>query len=144
MPAVCLHGVSGKTETRNKMNTYYTKHSVNDIYTPATISSEDAIAILIQSAVTNAVNKVNDIIINAVIARVNDAVSDSNIQSRVATHLSAMNITDVVDEAVKDAVAEYDYDGVIDNALDGVDIDEMVTEMITDHLGDSNIKISIN
>ena len=110
----------------------------------ATISSEDAIAILIQSAVTNAVTKVNDIIINAVIARVNDAVSDANIQSMVAARLELTDISLIVDEAVGNAVRNYDYDGVIDNALDGVDIDEMVTDKINDHLGDCDIKISIN
>ena len=126
------------------MNTYYTKHPVNDIYTPATISSEDAIAILIQSAVTNAVNKVNDIIINAVIARVNDAVSDANIQSKVAAHLETSDITNIVDEAVSDAVKDYDYDGVIENTLDDVDIDEMVRERVTDHLDSSSIQVKIN
>ena len=124
------------------MQTYYKQD--NGTFIPAEISSEDAIAILIQSAVTNAVNKVNTLIINEVISRVNDAVSDSNIQSRVATHLSAMNITDVVDEAVKNAVAEYDYDGAIENALDGVNIDEMVTEKITDHLDSCSIQVRIN
>ena len=54
------------------MNTYYKQD--NGTFIPAEISSEDAIAILIQSAVTNAVNKANDIIINAVITRVSSAV----------------------------------------------------------------------
>jgi hypothetical protein len=124
------------------MQTYY-KHD-NGTFIPATISSEDAIAVLIQSAVTNAVNKVNDIIINALIARVNDAVSDANIQSKVAAHLETSDITNIVDEAVGDAVSNYDYDSVIENALDGVDIDQMVTDKINDHLGDCDIKISIN
>lgn len=125
------------------MNTYYIKQD-NDIYTPATISSEDAIAILIQSAVTNAVNKVNDIIVNAVIARVNDAVSDANIKSRVETHLSAMNITDIVDEATSNAIHEYDYDDVIESALGNIDIDEMVTDRLTDYLDSSSIQVRIN
>jgi hypothetical protein len=142
MPAVCLHGVSGKT--RNKMNTYYTKHPVNDIYTPATISSEDAIAILIQSAVTNAVNKVNTLIINEVISRVNDAVSDANIQNKVEAHLSTMDIGVIVEEAASNAAHDYDYDSAIENALDGVDIDEMVTEKITDHLDSCSIQVRIN
>ena len=124
------------------MNTYYKQENGNFIAT--TISVNDAIAAIVQSAATNAIEKANDLIINAVITRVNDAVSDSNIQSRVATHLSAMNITDVVDEAVKNAVAEYDYDGVIENALDNVDIDEMVAEKITDHLDSSSIQVRIN
>lgn len=124
------------------MNTYYKQD--NGTFIPATISSEDAIAILIQSAVTNAVNKVNDIIINAVIARVNDAVSDANIQSRVAAHLETSDITNIVDEAVGNAVSEYDYDSVIENALDDVDIDEMVREKVTDHLDSSSIQVRIN
>lgn len=140
MPAVCLHGVSRKT--RNKMQTYYRKE--NEQFIVTSIGSEEAIAILIGSAVTNAVTKVNDIIINEVIARVKDAVSDANIQSMVAARLELTDISLIVDEAVNNAVRNYDYDGVIDNALDGVDIDEMVIDKINDHLGDCDIKISIN
>jgi hypothetical protein len=125
------------------MNTYYTKHPVNDTYSPVTISSEDAIAILIQSAVTNAVNKVNNLIINEVISRVNDAVSDANIQNKVEAHLSTMDIGVAVEEAASNAVQEYSYDSAIENALDGVDIDEMVTEKVTDHLDSCSIQVSI-
>jgi hypothetical protein len=124
------------------MNTYF-KHD-NGNYIPTLISVEDAIAAIVQSAVTNAVNKSNDIIINAVIARVNDAVSSSNIQDKVAAHLETSDITNIVDEAVGDAVAEYDYDSVIENALDDVDIDEMVREKVTDHLDSSSIQVKIN
>ena len=124
------------------MQTYYKQD--NGTFIPATISSEDAIAILIQSAVTNAVNKVNTLIINEVISRVNDAVSDANIQSRVAAHLETSDITNIVDEAVGNAVSEYDYDSAIENALDGVDIDEMVTEKVTDHLDSCSIQVRIN
>lgn len=124
------------------MNTYYKQENGNFIAT--TISVNDAIAAIVQSAATNAIEKANDLIINAVITRVNDAVSDSNIQSRVETHLSTMNIADVVDEIVKNAIAEYNYDGVIENALDNVDIDEMVAEKITDHLDSSSIQVRIN
>ncbi len=124
------------------MNTYYKQD--NGTFIPAEISSEDAIAILIQSAVTNAVNKVNDIIINAVIARVNDAVSDANIQNKVEAHLSTMDIGVIVEEAASNAARDYDYDSAIENALDGVDIDEMVTEKITDHLDSCSIQVRIN
>lgn len=126
------------------MNTYYTKHPVNDTYSPVTISSEDAIAILIQSAVTNAVNKVNTLIINEVISRVNDAVSDANIKGKVEAHLDTLDTTHMIDEAVSNAVNEYDYDGVIDNALGEIDIDEMVSEKVTDHLDSCSIQVRIN
>jgi hypothetical protein len=124
------------------MNTYYKNDNGNFI--PAEISSEDAIAILIQSAVTNAVNKVNDIIINSVIARVNDAVSDANIQNKVEAHLSTMDIGVIVEEAASNAVQEYSYDSAIENALAGVDIEEMVTEKVTDHLDSCSIQVRIN
>jgi hypothetical protein len=35
-------------------------------------------------------------------------------------------------------------DGVIDNALDAVDIDEMVTEKVSDHLSECSIQVRIN
>jgi hypothetical protein len=124
------------------MNTYYKNDNGNFIQ--AEISSEDAIAILIQSAVTNAVNKVNNLIIDAVIIRVNDAVSNANIQDKVAAYLDTLDTTHMIDEAVGNAVAEYDYDSVIENALDDVDIDEMVRERVTDHLDSSSIQVKIN
>jgi len=124
------------------MQTYYKNDNGNFIQ--AEISSEDAIAILIQSAVTNAVNKVNNLIIDAVIIRVNDAVSNANIQGKVEAHLATVNIGNIVDEAVGNAVRDYDYDGVIDNTLDSIDIDEMVTEKVTDHLSECSIQVRIN
>ena len=124
------------------MQTYYKNDNGNFIQ--AEISSEDAIAILIQSAVTNAVNKVNNLIIDAVIIRVNDAVSNANIQGKVEAHLATVSIGDIVDEAVGNAVRDYDYDGVIDNTLDSIDIDEMVTEKVTDNLDSCSIQVRIN
>ena len=110
----------------------------------ATISSEDAIAILIQSAVTNAVNKVNTLIINEVISRVNDAVSDANIKGKVETHLDTLDTTHMIDEAVSNAVNDYDYDGVIENALVEIDIDEMVSERVEEYLSNTSIQVRIN
>jgi len=136
--------VQVENQTRNKMNTYYTKHPVNDTYSPVTISSEDAIAILIQSAVTNAVNKVNTLIINEVISRVNDAVSDSNIQERVKDHLATTNVGELVDNAISNAVRDYDYDDTIESALDSVDIDEMVSERVEEYLSNTSIQVRIN
>jgi DNA-binding FrmR family transcriptional regulator len=124
------------------MNTYYKNDNGNFI--PAEISSEDAIAILIQSAVTNAVNKVNTLIINEVISRVSDAVSDQNIQGKVTEHLGSMDIHERVNDAVSNAVRDYDYDDIIESALDSVDIDEMVTEKVTDHLDSCSIQVRIN
>lgn len=124
------------------MNTYYKNDNGNFI--PAEISSEDAIAILIQSAVTNAVNKVNTLIINEVISRVNDAVSDQNIQGKVIEHLGSMDIHERVNDAVSNAIKDYDYDGAIDNALDSIDIDEMVSEKVTDHLDSCSIQVRIS
>jgi len=124
------------------MNTYYKNDNGNFI--PAEISSEDAIAILIQSAVTNAVNKVNTLIINEVISRVSDAVSDQNIQGKVIEHLGSMDIHERVNDAVSNAIKDYDYDSVIDNALGEIDIDEMVSEKVTDHLDSCSIQVRIN
>ena len=124
------------------MNTYYKNDNGNFI--PAEISSEDAIAILIQSAVTNAVNKVNTLIINEVISRVNDAVSDSNIQERVKDHLATTNVGELVDNAISNAVRDYDYDDTIESALDSVDIDELVSELVKEHLDSCSIQVRIN
>lgn len=124
------------------MQTYY-KNEKGEGLVPAEISSEDAIAILIQSAVTNAVNKVNNLIKDSIIIRVNDAVSNSNIQEKVRDHLATTDIGELVDNALSNAVRDYDYDGAIDNALDGVDIDEMVTEKVTQHLDECTIQVSL-
>jgi hypothetical protein len=134
--------VQVENQTRNKMNTYYKQD--NGTFIPATISSEDAIAILIQSSVTNAVNKVNDIIINSVIARVNDAVSDVNIKGKVVEHLGSMDIHEMVNESVANEINDYDYSDKIDNALDNIDIDEMVTEKVQDYLDSTSIQVRIN
>ena len=124
------------------MNTYYKNDNGNFIAT--TISVDDAITALVQSATKNAVDKVNDIITNFVVSRVDSAVSDSNIQERVKDHLATTNIGELVDNAISNAVRDYDYDGAIDNALDSIDIDEMVSEKVTDHLDSCSIQVRIN
>jgi len=124
------------------MNTYYKNDNGNFIAT--TISVDDAITALVQSATKNAVDKVNDIITNFVISRVDSAVSDSNIQERVKDHLATTNIGELVDNAISNAVRDYDYDDTIESALDSIDIDEMVTEKVTDHLDSCSIQVRID
>jgi benzoyl-CoA reductase/2-hydroxyglutaryl-CoA dehydratase subunit BcrC/BadD/HgdB len=124
------------------MNTYYKNDNGNFIAT--TISVDDAIAAIVQSAVTNAVNKANDIIINAVINRVECAVGETNIKGMVDSYLSSASLSDSIDDALSKAIDNYDYDGVIDNTLDSIDIDEMVTEKVTDHLDSCSIQVRIN
>lgn len=124
------------------MQTYYIKE--NDEFIVRSIGSEEAIAILVGSAVTNAVNKVNDIIINAVILRVNDAVSAANIGSMVEAHLGTMDMANVIDEALGEAIQDYDFENAIDNAIDDADINTLVKEKVTDHLDDLDIKISLD
>jgi hypothetical protein len=124
------------------MNTYYKNDNGNFIAT--SISVDDAIAAIVQSAVTNAVNKANDIIINAVITRVSSAVEDSNIKAMVDAHLATVSIGDIVDEAVGNAVRDYDYDDTICQAIDQIDIDEMVTDKVTDYLDSTSIQVRIS
>jgi uncharacterized protein YrrD len=124
------------------MNTYYKQDNGNFIETP--ISVDDAIAAIVQTAVTNAVNKVNDIIINSVTNRVECALIESNIKAMVDAHLETADITNIVDEAVGNAVNDYDYDSVIEAALDDIDIDEMVTEKVTDYLDSTSIQVRIS
>jgi nicotinamidase-related amidase len=124
------------------MNTYYKNDNGNFIAT--TISVDDAITALVQSATKNAVDKVNDIITNFVVSRVDSAVSDYNIQERVKDHLATTNIGELVDNAISNAVRDYDYDDTIESALDSVDIDEIVREKVTDHLDSCSIQVRIN
>ena len=124
------------------MQTYY-RNDKGEGFHPVEISSEDAIAILIQSAVTNAVNKVNDLIINEVISRVKDAVSNANIQEKVKDHLATTDIGELVDNAISNAVQDYNYDGIISDVIDGADIEAMVTEKVTEHLDECTIQVSL-
>jgi len=124
------------------MQTYY-RNDKGEGFHPVEISSEDAIAALVQSATKNAVAKVDDIITNFVRSRVESAVENANIQEKVRDHLATTDIGELVDNALSNAVRDYDYDGVIDNALGDIDIDEMVTEKVTDHLGECTIQVSL-
>ena len=124
------------------MQTYY-RNDKGEGFHPVEISSEDAIAALVQSATKNAVAKVDDIITNFVRSRVESAVENANIQGKVKDHLATTDIGELVDNALSNAVRDYDYDGVIDNALGDIDIDEMVTEKVTDHLGECTIQVSL-
>jgi hypothetical protein len=143
MPAVCLHGVSRKTETRNKMNTYYIKQD-NGAFAEVTFSDGMLITMIAEKLVGDSLLKATEVIKDTIQKRVSEVIYQSDLGTRTLNYLSTMSITDVVDEAVKDAVAEYDYDGVIENALDDVDIDEMVREKVTDHLDSSSIQVRIN
>jgi len=124
------------------MNTYYKNDNGNFI--AATISVDDAITALVQSATKNAVDKVNDIITNFVVSRVDSAVSDSNIQEMVKDHLATTNVGELVDNAISNAVRDYDYDDTIESALDSVDIDELVSELVKEHLDSCSIQVRIS
>jgi len=124
------------------MTTYYTKQ--DEAFTEVTFSDGLLISMIVEKHIKDALFNATALINDSIIIRVNDAVSNSNIQDKVAAHLETLDITNIVDEAVGDAVAEYDYDSVIENALDEVDIDEMVRERVTDHLDSSSIQVKIN
>ena len=124
------------------MQTYY-RNDKGEGFHPAEISTEDAIAALVQSATKNAVAKVDDIITNFVRSRVESAVENANIQEKVRDHLATTDIGELVDNALSNAVRDYDYDGVIDNALSDIDIDDLVTEKVNDHLSECSIEVSI-
>jgi excinuclease UvrABC helicase subunit UvrB len=124
------------------MNTYYKNDNGNFI--AATISVNDAIEAIVRSAATDAVNKANDIIINAVINRVECAVGEANIKGMVDNYLSSANISDAIDDAISKAIDNYDYSDTIDQAIDNMDIDEMVTEKVTDYLDSTSIQVRIN
>jgi excinuclease UvrABC helicase subunit UvrB len=124
------------------MNTYYKNDNGNFIAT--TISVNDAIEAIVRSAATDAVNKANDIIINAVINRVECAVGDANIKDMVDRYLTNANISDSINRAVSKAIDNYDYSDTIDQAIDNMDIDEMVTEKVTDYLDSTSIQVRIN
>lgn len=125
------------------MNTYYIKQD-NGAFAEVTFSDGMLITMIAEKLVGDSLIKATEVIKDTIQKRVSEVIYQSDLGARTLNYLSTMNITDVVDEAVKDAVAEYDYDGVIDNALDNVDIDEMVTEKITDHLDSSSIQVRIN
>ena len=125
------------------MNTYYIKQD-NGTFAEVTFSDGMLITMIAEKLVGDSLLKATEVIKDTIQKRVSEVIYQSDLGTRTHNYLSTMSITDVVDEAVKDAVAEYDYDGVIDNALDNVDIDEMVAEKITDHLDSSSIQVRIS
>ena len=125
------------------MNTYYIKQD-NGAFAEVTFSDGMLITMIAEKLVGDSLLKATEVIKDTIQKRVSEVIYQSDLGTRTLNYLSTMSITDVVDEAVKDAVKDYDYDGVIDNALDSIDIDEMVTQRITDHLDSSSIEVSIN
>jgi len=124
------------------MQTYY-RNDKGEGFHPVDISSEDAIAALVQSATKNAVAKVDDIITNFVRSRVESAVENANIQGKVKDHLATTDIGELVDNAISNAVQDYNYDGIISDVIDGADIEAMVTEKVTEHLDECTIQVSL-
>ena len=124
------------------MNTYYKNDNGNFITT--TISVDDAIESIVKSAVTDAINKANGIILNAINTRVEAAVSEVNIKGIVDSYLSTASLADAIDDALSKAVENYDYDDKIDQAIDNMDIDELVKEKVSDYLDSCSLQVRID
>jgi len=86
---------------------------------------------------------VDDIITNFVRSRVESAVENANIQEKVRDHLATTDIGELVDNAISNAVQDYNYDGIISDVIDGADIEAMVTEKVTEHLDECTIQVSL-
>ena len=125
------------------MNTYYIKQD-NGAYNEVTFSNEMLISMVIDKHIKEAIFNSTSFINSAISRKIDNALQNANIQGKVIEHLGSMDIHERVNDAVSNAINEYDYDGVIENALDDVDIDEMVRERVTDHLDSSSIQVKIN
>lgn len=143
MPAVCLHGVSGKTETRNKMNTYYIKHD-NGAFAEVTFSDGMLITMIAQKLVEDSLLKATDVIKDTIQKRVSEVIYQSDLGTRTLNHLSTVDIGELVDNEISNAVRDYDFSDTIESAVDGINIDEMVEEAVKEHIESCSIQVRIN
>jgi hypothetical protein len=123
------------------MTTYYTKQ--DEAFKEVTFSDGLLISMIVEKHIKDALFNATALINDSIIIRVNDAVSNSNIQEKVKDHLATTNVGELVDNAISNAVRDYDYDGTIDSALDSVDIDELVLELVKEHLDSCSIQVSL-
>lgn len=124
------------------MNTYYTKNA-DGTFSEALIDSTDAASIIKASLINEAIAKTNKLVQECIDSTINDAIK-AKITDSILEHLGTMNIADIVDERVDEAVRDYDYSGMIENAADEVNIDEIVEERVRDHLESCTIQVRIN
>jgi len=124
------------------MNTYYTKNA-DGTFSEALIDSTDAVSLIRTNLINEALAKANKLVQECIESTIDDTIK-AKITDSILEHLGTMNIADIVDERVDEAVRDYDYSGMIENAADDVNIDEIVEEKIKDHLDSCSIQVRIS
>lgn len=128
------------------MNTYYTKNG-DGTYQEVTFPIKSLIEMLVESytkdAVFNATAMINEEISKAVRDVIAPMVTDK-VRPAVDEHLGTINVAELVDNEISNAVRDYDFSATIENAADGIDIDEMVEEAVREHLESCCIQVRIS
>ena len=128
------------------MNTYYTKNG-DGTYQEVTFPIKSLIEMLVESytkdAVFNATAMINEEISKAVRDVIAPMVTDK-VRPAVDEHLNTINIADIVDDHVDQAVRDYDYSSIVESVADDVNIEEIVEEKVRDHLDSCCIQVRIN
>lgn len=125
------------------MNTYYIKHD-NGAFAEVTFSNEMLISMVIEKYLKDAILNATAFINEAIDRKVDKVCDELNIQDKIREHLGTINILDIVDDNVDQAVREYNYDAMVENAADEIDINEMVTEAVQEYLSNTSIQVRIN
>ena len=128
------------------MNTYYTKNG-DGTYQEVTFPIKSLIEMLVESytkdAVFNATAMINEEISKAVRDVIAPMVTDK-VRPAVDEHLNTINIADIVDDHIDQAVRDYDYSSIVESVADDVNIEEMVEEKVRDHLDGCCIQVRIS
>lgn len=128
------------------MNTYYTKNG-DGTYQEVTFPIKSLIEMLVESytkdAVFNATAMINEEISKAVRDVIAPMVTDK-VRPAVDEHLGTINVAELVDNEISNAVRDYDFSATIESAADGINIDEMVEEAVKEHLDSCCIQVRIS
>ena len=125
------------------MNTYYIKQD-NGAFAEVTFSDGMLITMIAEKLVGDSLLKATEVIKDTIQKRVSEVIYQSDLGARTLNHLSTVDIGELVDNEISNAVRDYDFSDTIESAVDGINIDEMVEEAVKEHMESCSIQVRIN